>query len=55
MIITHTGVGPNGMTECPRCETEMHYNDETTKLVEYACPNCHRTRIVHKESFRVTA
>jgi len=42
------------MSTCPRCDTRMNYNDETTKLTEYACPNCHRTRIVRKESFRAT-
>lgn len=43
------------MTECSRCGGRMQFNDETTKLTEYACPVCHRTRIEHKESFRVTA
>jgi hypothetical protein len=33
----------------------MTYNDETTKLTEYVCPTCHRTRIEQKQSFRVTA
>ena len=42
------------MTECTRCGTRMNYNDETTKLTEYACPNCHNTAIVTKQSFRRT-
>lgn len=43
------------MPECPACETRMNYNDETTKLTEYACPNCHRFEIVQKGTYRVTA
>jgi len=43
------------MTQCTRCGSRMNYNDETTKLTEYACPSCHNTEIVQKESFRVTA
>lgn len=45
----------SGMTQCTRCGSRMNYNDETTKLTEYACPKCHSTEIVQKESFRVTA
>ena len=48
-------VGESGMTECTRCGSQMNYNDETTKLTEYACPSCHNVRIVQKEAFRVTA
>jgi len=43
------------MTRCNQCGTRMSHNDETTKLTEYACPTCHRTEIVQKESFRITA
>jgi transposase-like protein len=43
------------MTECPRCDVRMNYNDETTKLTEYVCPSCHSTEIVQKASFRITA
>jgi predicted RNA-binding Zn-ribbon protein involved in translation (DUF1610 family) len=43
------------MTECTRCGTRMSHNDETTKLTEYVCPTCHRTRIVWKQSYRTTA
>jgi len=43
------------MTQCTRCGTRMNYNDETTKLTEYACPACHNTVIVRKESFRARA
>ena len=43
------------MTQCTRCGNRMNYNDETTKLTEYACPSCHNTEIIQKESFRVTA
>lgn len=48
-------VGTGGMTQCTRCGTRMNYNDETTKLTEYACPTCHNTQIVQKEAFRTTA
>jgi predicted RNA-binding Zn-ribbon protein involved in translation (DUF1610 family) len=33
----------------------MNHNDETTKLVEYVCPNCHQTEIDPKNTYRVTA
>jgi len=33
----------------------MNHNHETTKLVEYACPNCHRIEIDPKNTYRVTA
>lgn len=33
----------------------MNHNDETTKLTEYVCPNCHRTKITQKATYRVTA
>ncbi|MFT4923440.1 MAG: putative RNA-binding Zn-ribbon protein involved in translation (DUF1610 family) [Haloarculaceae archaeon] len=55
MINNGWGVGGSGMTQCTRCGTRMRYNDETTKLTEYACPQCHNTEIIQKESFRVTA
>jgi hypothetical protein len=28
----------------------MSYNDETTKLTEYVCSNCHRLEIEYKET-----
>jgi ribosomal protein S27AE len=43
------------MTTCPRCGTRMSRNDETTKLTEYVCSNCHNTEIVWKPAYRVTA
>jgi len=43
------------MPECDRCGTQMSHNDETTKLTEYVCPNCHRTEIARKPAYRVTA
>ena len=43
------------MTQCTQCGARMNYNDETTKLTEYACPQCHSTEIVQKQSFRTTA
>lgn len=45
----------NCMTRCPQCGTRMNYNDETTKLTEYACPRCHATEIVKKQSYHSTA
>ena len=41
------------MPDCT-CGTRLSHNDETTKLTEYACPNCHRTVIVQKSTYRVT-
>jgi hypothetical protein len=32
----------------------MNYNDETTKVTEYACPGCHTTDIVWKVDRRST-
>jgi DNA-directed RNA polymerase subunit M/transcription elongation factor TFIIS len=43
------------MKQCPQCGSRMNYNDETTKLTEYACTTCHSTEIVQKSSFRSTA
>lgn len=40
------------MTDCPRCGTRMHENDETTKLLEYVCPTCHETEIEWKVDAR---
>ena len=37
------------------CGTRMNYNDETTKLTEYACPNCHNVEIERKAAYRTTA
>jgi predicted RNA-binding Zn-ribbon protein involved in translation (DUF1610 family) len=42
------------MPSCERCGTTLAYNDETTKLVEYACPACHATEIIWKEGHRNT-
>ncbi|MFB6297566.1 MAG: hypothetical protein ABEH56_03500 [Salinirussus sp.] len=42
------------MRDCTRCDARMNHNDETTKLTEYACPRCHSTHIVRKQSFRTT-
>jgi DNA-directed RNA polymerase subunit RPC12/RpoP len=42
------------MTECQRCGTRMSYNDQTTKVTEFACPRCHNTRIEWKAGHRVT-
>jgi ribosomal protein S27AE len=33
---------------CPRCGSRMALNDETTKLNEYTCDNCHATEIEKK-------
>lgn len=55
MINNPRSVGGSGMTQCTRCGSRMNYNDETTKLTEYACPSCHNTEIIQKESFRITA
>jgi len=43
------------MPECPNCGERMSHNDETTKLTEYVCARCHRTEIVRKPAYRVTA
>ena len=43
------------MPECNTCGARMSHNDETTKLTEYVCPNCHQTEITYKQSYRVTA
>jgi DNA-directed RNA polymerase subunit RPC12/RpoP len=43
------------MSDCTECGTRLSHNDETTKLTEYVCPRCHRTTIVWKPSYRVTA
>lgn len=42
------------MVECTECGTRMSYNDQTTKLTEFVCPNCHRTEIAQKNAYRVT-
>ncbi len=56
IMINNPGVEvTDGMTQCTRCGGQLNYNDETTKLVEYACPTCHNTVIVQKESFRARA
>lgn len=33
----------------------MSYNDQTTKLTEFACPDCHEVEITRKNNYRVTA
>lgn len=43
------------MPDCPQCGERMTYNDETTKLLEFVCSRCHKTRILHKDTYRVTA
>jgi predicted RNA-binding Zn-ribbon protein involved in translation (DUF1610 family) len=55
MINNAPSVAMRVMSQCTRCGTRMQFNDETTKLTEYACPDCHNTEIVMKESFRTTA
>ena len=46
---------PYVMPLCDECGTRMSYNDQTTKLTEYACPECHSVEIVRKSTYRVTA
>ncbi|MFC7138993.1 hypothetical protein ACFQMA_03965 [Halosimplex aquaticum] len=43
------------MPQCSNCGERMSRNDETTKLTEYVCARCHRTEIVRKPAYRVTA
>ncbi len=43
------------MQDCSQCGTRMSHNDETTKLTEYVCPDCHHTVIATKSTYRVTA
>jgi len=43
------------MLECEKCGSRMNHNNETTKLTEYACPECHWVKISPKNSYRVTA
>lgn len=43
------------MPRCPKCDTRMSHNDETTKLTEYVCSRCHTVEIVRKPAYRVTA
>lgn len=35
--------------ECERCDERMALIDETTKVVEYRCPNCYQKQIVEKD------
>ena len=37
---------------CSHCGTRMTYNDETTKLTEFVCPQCHETTIDWKAEAR---
>lgn len=43
------------MVQCTRCDDRMNYNDETTKITEYACRTCHHVEIVRKQPTRSTA
>jgi len=43
------------MVLCSECGRRMNYNDETTKLTEYACPACHNVEIDKKNTYRVTS
>jgi predicted RNA-binding Zn-ribbon protein involved in translation (DUF1610 family) len=43
------------MVVCPDCGRRMNYNDETAKLTEYACRNCHNVEIAKKNTYRVTS
>jgi len=43
------------MVVCQDCGSRMNYNHETTKLTEYACPQCHRVEIAKKNTYRVTS
>lgn len=38
------------MPKCPQCGRRMSYNDETTRLTEFVCSNCHRLEIEWKET-----
>lgn len=38
--------------DCRHCGTRMTYNDETTKLTEFVCPQCHETTIAWKDKAR---
>ena len=38
------------MPKCPQCGRRMCYNDETTKLTEFVCSDCHRREIEWKET-----
>lgn len=42
------------MVDCDACGMRMSYNDQTTKLTEYACPSCHTVEIARKNTYRVT-
>lgn len=37
------------MPTCPRCGDRMSLIDETTKLIEYRCSECHAKVIDRKE------
>jgi len=43
------------MRQCTRCGEAMNYNDETTKITEYACRTCHNVEIVRKQPVRTAA
>jgi predicted RNA-binding Zn-ribbon protein involved in translation (DUF1610 family) len=36
------------MPECTNCGTRMRYDDETTKIREFACAVCHNREITFK-------
>ncbi|WP_299267474.1 hypothetical protein [Halorientalis sp.] len=40
------------MIRCTCCGEDMNYNDETTRITEYACRQCHNVEIVRKKSSR---
>lgn len=35
--------------DCPECGARMSLIDETTKLIEYRCPDCFEKEIVRKD------
>lgn len=39
----------NVVLECERCGSRMALIDETTKIVEYRCPNCYTKQVVKKD------
>jgi len=42
------GIPYTNIMYCPRCGSRMALNDETTKLNEYTCSDCHATHIETK-------
>lgn len=37
------------MPQCPECGERLSLIDETTKMVEYRCPNCYYKEIEWKD------